>query len=705
MQNQVTLTEAASYLGVSKATLRNWDHEGKLTALRNPVNGYRMYDLDKLIEFRKKIMGKQVLPDIGVPQQPYADSKTVKRVINKIHAIFRDTDANSNIMDRFDELSKLLFLKLYTEKENENIFGVLHDENYRAYAQRIRKRYAESIKKISNGLSSNYKKIFASDICIYKCGVELSHFSLGNSDFDIKGLAYEDMIRGAFDKSDNQQFFTPYQIVSFMVKMMKPYVKGNVCDPACGTAGFLINIAKNYSDVHLWGLEIDERLAWISKMNLLIHGASDFSVECISNGGTLGLDAKKHFNTYDAIVTNPPFGSDYSDPESLCQYELGKGRISRRRGVLFIERAWQLLKPNGVVAIIIDQGVLNSQTTVDVRRYILSHFEVLAVVELPESAFLPYADVSSSILFLKKVLSPVQSNRVFFAKSDTIGRKSNGDDDIIYSQQGVPALNSDLDTICALWEQFSNGNFGGQKANCYVADISSTLQNDDSFRMDYAYHHPYRNTSRQFLAQSKYPLKTIAELCEERNETYIPSADPYAASILLTGLANIEANNGVAYQVLTPAASVKSAVKRYEPNDIVFSRMRPNLRKVAVMNFKESGYVSAECVVLTVRKENGEFVIDPALLATLLRSDLVYGQILHYITGISRPRIGVTDLRKVKIPVVPREIQEQGKAALVGQMSLISQMRNKAKALMDEADAMELAAANNLAATMMGVSI
>ena len=58
MQNQVTLTEAASYLGVSKATLRNWDHEGKLTAVRNPVNGYRMYDLDKLIEFRKKDYGQ-----------------------------------------------------------------------------------------------------------------------------------------------------------------------------------------------------------------------------------------------------------------------------------------------------------------------------------------------------------------------------------------------------------------------------------------------------------------------------------------------------------------------------------------------------------------------------------------------------------------------------------------------------------------------
>ena len=164
-------------------------------------------------------------------------------------------------------------------------------------------------------------------------------------------------------------------------------------------------------------------------------------------------------------------------------------------------------------------------------------------------------------------MNPVQSDHVFFAKSENVGRKSNGDDDIVYTQQGIPTLNSDLDTICALWEQFSNGKFFGQKANCYVTDISAALHNDDSYRMDYSYHHPYRNASKQLLAQSQYPLQTIAELCEERNETYIPSADPSAANILLTGLANIEANNGVAYQVLTPAASVKSAVKRYEPND------------------------------------------------------------------------------------------------------------------------------------------
>lgn len=705
MQNQVTLTEAASYLGVSKATLRNWDHEGKLTAVRNPANGYRVYDLDKLVEFRKTIMGEQLSLDIGVPQHQHADSKTVKRIINKIHSIFRDTDASSNIMSRFDELSKFLFLKLYAERENENIFASQHDEDYHMYADRIKKIYAEAIMEITTNLSPSFKCISASDICIYKCGQELSHFSLGTSDFDIKGLAYEDMIRGTFDKSDNQQFFTPYQIVSFMVKMMKPYIKGSVCDPACGTAGFLISVAKSHPNVHLCGLEIDERLAWISKMNLLLHGASDFNIDCISDGGTLGFGAKQYFNTYDAIVTNPPFGSDYSDPESLPEYELGKGRSSRRRGILFIERAWELLKPNGVVSIIVDQGVLNSQTTSDVRKYILSHFEVLAVVDLPETAFLPYANVSSSILFLKKVTSPVQSNHVFFAKSENVGRKSNGDDDIIYTQQGIPTLNSDLDTICALWEQFSVGKFIGQKANCYVGDMSTILHNDDSYRMDYAYHHPYRNASKQLLAQSKYHLQTIAELCEERNETYIPSADPSAANILLTGLANIEANNGIAYQVLTPAASVKSAVKRYEPNDIVFSRMRPNLRKVAVMNFAEGGYVSSECVVLTVRKVNGKSIVDPELLATLLRSDLVYGQILHYITGIGRPRIGVTDLRKVKIPVVPHEVQEQGKTALNGQLSLISQMRNKAKALTEEADAMELAAANNLAATMMGVSI
>ena len=82
------------------------------------------------------------------------------------------------------------------------------------------------------------------------------------------------------------------------------------------------------------GLEIDERLAWVSGINLFVHGASSFEMKCVGNGGTLGKAGLQYKKKFDAIITNPPFGSDYSDKQGLELF-LRKGKASRRRGVLF----------------------------------------------------------------------------------------------------------------------------------------------------------------------------------------------------------------------------------------------------------------------------------------------------------------------------------------------------------------------------------
>jgi type I restriction-modification system DNA methylase subunit len=661
-----------------------------------------VYNLDDLLKLKNLIIGEQPQADSNTSAKEAADSKTIKRVISKLHSVFRDSDANSSILIRFDEISKLLFLKFYAEKGKEDFFSTKGSEDIASYSTRIRSKYRESIMALPGEIPSTYKQIIASDICIYKCGIELSKFEICDGAFDIKGLAYEDMVKGTFDKNDNQQFFTPPQIVSFMAKIMDRYLKGSVCDPACGTAGFLTQVSKLKRNMHLVGLEIDDRLSWISKMNLLLHGSKSFEICCLKGGGTLGHQASKYYNKFDAILTNPPFGSDYTEKSILNEFSLGKGKSSRRRGILFIERAWKLLKKNGVLGIVIDQGVLNSSSTSDVREFILSHYKVLSIIDLPETAFMPYATVSTSILLLKKVSAPTKSEAVFYAKADRIGRKFNGDDDIIYSKYGEASLNSDLDTIVKNWDLFCENNFSVQKDQCYVANISSALATDNSLRLDYAYHHPFRNTSKRILEDAKCSLASIADLCTERNISYIPSADSIAQTIMFTGLANIESNSGAASQISTPSASIKSAVKRYEKDDIVFSKMRPSLRKVAVMNFEKGGYVSSECVVLTVKKDaTGRHLIEPELLAALLRSDLVYGQILHHITGIGRPRIGASELRRVKVPLVPQDLQEQGKAMLDGQLSIVTQLRDKARSLAEEADAMEISIVNALANKLM----
>ena len=701
MSNKVSLTEAATFLGVSKATLRNWDNGNKLHAIRNPLNGYRTYDMDELIRLKQDIGESE--PQPSSEKTTGMDNKSIKRTIGKVASIIRDGCANSNIVTRFDEISKLLFVKLVSERNGANVFEPGIFETDEEYKKRIQLEYSEAIQRAKIHVPEQFQEIKLPNAVVWKCGIELGKFNITSASCDVKGLAYEDTIKGTFDKSDNQQFFTPYQVVNFMVDMMDGCLTGTICDPACGTGGFLTCVTQSEPDARISGFEIDERLAWVANMNLFIHGCRHFKVLTLGDGGSLGKCAKTHFGTVNAILTNPPFGSDYTERSILDLFKLGSGHPSRRRGILFIEQSWNLLKENGVLAIVIDNGVLNSTSTVDVRRFILDHFQIRAIIDMPETAFLPYANVSTSILVLKKVTSPVEQTSVFYAKSNRIGRKPNGDDDIIYSENGEPSLNSDLPSILEQWRRYRCGEVLSQNSGCYVANVAQNIGEDPSLRLDYAYHHPFREQSRNILKKSPYPLMTLAEICQERNVSYIPAANMEASTIQFTGLANIESYTGKVAQISTPTASIKSAVKRYEADDIIFSKMRPALRKTAVIPFVNGGYVSSECAVFSVRKANdGELIIDPELLSAILRSDLVFGQIMSRVTGIGRPRISTKDLRNIKIPIPPRDVQKKARLSMSLSQSSVMQLREKASMLLDEATNLERTALNNVAKIVSG---
>ena len=699
MTTKISLSEAASFLGVSRATLRNWDKEKKLQAKRNPVNGYRTYDLNDVIKMKKSLDSNNH-SQVSVEEDQTIDAKTIKLLITRLHNIIRNNDASSNSITRFDEISKLLFLKLCEEKGEDDFFSPRLFEDNEAYLNRLQKTFFKEISAFPCVKSSDYSQLKISSAVLVECGKELAGISLSKASCDIRGVAYEDAIRASFDKNDNQQFFTPYQIVDFIAKMFRKVLKGTVCDPACGTAGFLCKASQLNSSCHLLGLEVDERLAWTSCLNLRIHGHEHFSINLLKDGGSLGKEAKKYFNKVDVVLTNPPFGSDYTDSNILNSFILGKNRSSRRRGILFIEQVWNLLKNNGFAAIVIDQSVLNAASCLDVRRFILSHFKILAVVDLPETAFMPYATVNTSILFLKKVLTTPKQENVFFAKSQNIGRKNNGDDDFIYSENGDVSLNCDLESILDQWEMFKKTK--KVNGNCFVTALN--FDDEDSLRLDYAYHHPFREKSQETLKRSAYKLVPLAELCDERNESMIPSVELTTTAIQFTGLANITSFTGCATRIMTPTASIKSAVKRYEFGDIIFSKMRPALRKCAVMKFDDGGYASSECTIFSIRRsDDGREIIDPDLLCALLRSDFVYGQIMGCITGIGRPRISGKDLRKVLIPVPPEEIQKRALIAMDSAMKSAKQLKEKAKLLLDEANDLEVNSLTSISNIMSGI--
>jgi type I restriction enzyme M protein len=140
MSKYVTLAEAATYLGVSKATLRNWDRAGKLRAVRDPMNRYRVYPLADLQLIQSRLpLGDE---DVSVSETRSLDARSMRSLISRLHNIIRDKDSQSNIIERFDELTKLLFLKISTEQDAPDLIDRQPQEADGTYAVRIRDAYS-----------------------------------------------------------------------------------------------------------------------------------------------------------------------------------------------------------------------------------------------------------------------------------------------------------------------------------------------------------------------------------------------------------------------------------------------------------------------------------------------------------------------------------------------------------------------------------
>ena len=259
----------------------------------------------------------------------------------------------------------------------------------------------------------------------------LQGISLNQTDLDVKGIAFERFL-GNFFKGEIGQFFTPREVVEFMVDMVTPHHENLILDPACGSGGFLLHamdyIRKQASDYYdeesrehylhwhdfaekrLFGIEVNDSIARVAKMNMIIHDDGHSNV--ISNDALVDFDTLRGQHSsfeeekFDVILTNPPFGADIKQAELpyLENYELGKGKTSRKTEILFLERCFDFLKwETGKLAIILPDGILTNSSLQDVRDYIERHFQIRAVVSLPQIAFSHYgAGVKTSILFLRK---------------------------------------------------------------------------------------------------------------------------------------------------------------------------------------------------------------------------------------------------------------------------------------------------------------
>ena len=393
--------------------------------------------------------------------------------IHKCHQTLWEGGRRSAIV-AFGEFCKLVFIKYRDEKD-------LQREAHQPYS--FQRRDGEMAAELASRINRLYEAekelepdVFTDSINIEppilaQCVEHLEGLSLANTEMDTKGVAFEEFM-GGFFKGDFGQYFTPRELIAFSVAMLQPTRTDLVLDPASGSGGFLLHALDHvrrqadqrfspesrqhfeywhdFALNRLFGIEINDELARVAKMNMIIHDDGHTNIV-----GHDALDFQQNIrdkhtgiipDKFDLVLTNPPFGAVIrrveKDDGYLEQFDL-RGYVGKtypnararpasiKTEILFLERIHTFLKPGaGRAAIVLPDGILTNSSLQGVRQWLLDHFQLLAVVSLPQFAFSYYdAGVKASIVFLRRRAAGEaisDEEDTFMALAENIGYDASG---------------------------------------------------------------------------------------------------------------------------------------------------------------------------------------------------------------------------------------------------------------------------------------
>lgn len=581
----------------------------------------------------------------------------------------------------FREMTKVLLVKMNEERrvrsgEGNNRFNI----DYISSSARLnevkeivifKELFEEAKAKYPNIYTDANEQISITDnLCICHLIKNLEPFSFLGTGDDIKGTVYEIFLkatlRGEFD-----QYFTPREMVEFMVKCADPNIGDVILDPACGSGGFLIqafnyvnakiassngseienkNKYRNLIDKCLWGHEADYDLHVLAKINLIMHGDGWNN---IYQGDTLSSD-KLPDNYFDVVLANPPFTIPYSFEDVLQNYELGLGKHSEELDILFVEKSIKVLKEGCDLYIVLPEGLLNNKKYLYFRKWLLSKTDLLLSISLPEGAFIPFGGSVSKtcILGVRKKSSSesyIRPQHVFLGKALEIGYE-------LGKKNYRPHNKNDF----AEFEYMMNEIFKGLRYTSNNAECGWIDQKDISdYRIDANY---LMNRINSQLMKERYgEVVPLREVCTINNDSItvkdnveyyyleVPDISPQTGSI--TNIRRIKGKN------------IGDSFHKFYAGDILFTRINPRISRVAIApEIDDYGIVSKEVYRIVYKnnkyiKEENKYVI-----CALLQNENVIKQIVRLSTGSSssRARVQIDDLlNDVYIPILNEKDQKK----------------------------------------------
>lgn len=300
---------------------------------------------------------------------------------------------------------------------------------------------------------------------------------------DTMGDVYEYILGKMASSGTNGQFRTPRHIINMMVNLAKPTISDRVCDPAMGSAGFIVESAKYvaenyrtelmrpenlkyYRSQMFNGFDTDQTMLRIGAMNMMLHGVDAPNIkwqDSLSNDNT---DA----NRYSLILANPPFAGSL-DKETISKSLLQIANTTKTE-LLFLALFLRTLDLGGRCASIVPDGVLfsSSKAHKTIRKELVENQRLHAVISMPSGVFQPYSGVSTAILIFTKTNTPNSTDKVWFYEMRADG--------YTLDQKRTECTENDIPDLIARWNNLVGEESRTRKEQSFLVPIEDIRAND-----------------------------------------------------------------------------------------------------------------------------------------------------------------------------------------------------------------------------------
>lgn len=545
-----------------------------------------------------------------------------------------------------EEVIKLIFCKFHlTENDTAKIDEIELSGLYRRAFKQVLQQYSEIY-------SDPESAIELDPISIKFVDSRLSTLDLDNIERDIIGEAYE-IFMGDAVKGQSGQFFTPQNAAAALVQMVSPKPDDKVLDLACGAGGFLVATYKywkhSYSNVvsknarNLYGVDKDEYLTRLSKIHLACLARTTSNIFCADSLVWDEMILGTSENAFDVILTNPPFGSNIQSGtletlrKYLLAYKYKKGKDNAFAQscdineavppqVVFMEQCVRLVRPCGLIGIVVPESMISSKKYSFVVDYIMQNCRVRAVIGMPDDLFKTSGKggthTKTCLLVLEKYISAqMESYDIFMAEAKWCGHDSRG--------REIPK--DDIPLIVNYYKDYINS---GSIPNTQLGFVISSEDIENYVLAPRAY--TYKVMSESQFAPNAHILKKIGELIEE-GVIQVSTGDEVGKLSYGTGSIPFVRTSDISNW------EIKSDPKHLL-SDTIYEQLanKQDVREGDILMVKDGSYLIGTCAMISkydtrivyqshlykIRVMKNEYGIDNYFLLAALSSEYLKKQIM-----------------------------------------------------------------------------